>query len=774
MNKKFFCIFIFSILTLSSCKVSTKTSLQEEFKDDSYFFLGLQAADENDTEKAIRYFKISRDSETGTEIISRRSAENLILLGNVIERNEAALFLANKYKDDNAFLLASRELFKQNEFASIIKITDNIDLKTAPNELVKLRFDAMMEKKDSRFEHEYFIWVVSRPLSTEHLEFYQKYLANKIKSFQEKQSQINDEYQKQLQKRIEEWKKDWKDKNPDTELDENIVPKEFEDLKLEILELPVTDEQKIINYRVFVYHKDYKEAFRTYKDILKIYEDNTPENSTIVIEEQILSDLGKTLLYGTNNYYSSARELDNLAKKLEPEEAYYTYFYAARLYDKGGRYQKTATTRFRSALEATKNNEKFDNALWYLLNFQLRTSTSEIITTLKTYGSSIHNPEYFDDFFESLSVLLLSGQKWQDFYEVWKETNSNFSQETDGKYAYISGRLIEEGLAKGAEGLKTRQSVDAFMKVISGKGRLYYKVCALERLNINDKDLVDLVLLNKKREYDKQDAEENEESNSADKLMQGYSSFGFPQRIYTEWLLNRENISTETSFLVSKFLFDCGQFNSNYNIQSLRIASRAKLSAEGKLSKEFLNLVYPRFYAEFVKKACLENEIPEYLLYSLVRTESFFDASISSVAGAVGLTQLMESTANDEAKKLKLDDNFDILDPETNLRMGSHYLKSLITRVETNSPLLALFAYNGGLTNVRKWLKASKKDWATLGKSVHQPAGISLDLFLETLPFTETRDYGRKLIETATMYGWLYYEKEPTQTVREILYANQF
>ena len=47
-----------------------------------------------------------------------------------------------------------------------------------------------------------------------------------------------------------------------------------------------------------------------------------------------------------------------------------------------------------------------------------------------------------------------------------------------------------------------------------------------------------------------------------------------------------------------------------------------------------------------------------------------------------------------------------------------------------------------------------------------------MDLFLETLPFTETRGYGRQLVASSSMYAWLYYGKQPSKTVREILYAD--
>ena len=782
MRKIFSSIFLATCF-FTSCKISSANSLQKEFKDDAYFFMALQAADEGDDLKAMRYFKISRDSETGSPIIKRRSAESLTMLGNVMERNEASTYLAEKYGDDSALLISAREFFKQNEFATILKLTENIDLSSAPNELVKIRFDSMIEKKDSRFQQDFYTWCVSRPLSIEHLKMYKVYMTQKEDAFDLERTRAREEYEHELEARIDDWKKAWTEANPGKELDEKIIPTSFDNLKYEESEFVVTDDQAIIDFRILIYHKKYDQAFDTYKKILKIYEENSKsadeENVELNIENQVISDIGKALLYGTNDYYYSARQLDKLAKRLEDEKAYYAYFYCARLYDKGGRYQKTAAARFKSALEATSDHEKFDNALWYLLNFQLRTSTDDIIDTLKTYGSQIHDPEYFDDFFESLSVLLLSNQKWQDFYKVWKETDSNFSERTAGKYAYISGRLIEEGLAQGAKGLKTRQSVDAFMKVITGRGDLYYKVCALERMNITDKEIVEAVLLNAKKDESeeqkdakKQEEEQIEENSGADILMKGYAAFGFPQRVYAEWLMNRKDISTEVSMLASDFLFDCGQHDPTYNVQSLRIASRAKEAAKGKIPKDLMKRVYPTFYKKEIEKVCDENELSEYIFYALVRTESFFDPSISSVAGASGLSQLMEATAKDEAKKLKLGDDFDILDPETNLKLGSHYLKSLIGRVDSNIPLLALFAYNGGLTNVRKWIASAKKDWATLGKDFHNPAGISMDLFLETLPFTETRGYGRQLVASSSMYAWLYYGKQPSKTVREILYAD--
>ena len=147
-------------------------------------------------------------------------------------------------------------------------------------------------------------------------------------------------------------------------------------------------------------------------------------------------------------------------------------------------------------------------------------------------------------------------------------------------------------------------------------------------------------------------------------------------------------------------------------------------------------------------------------MYALIRSESFFDSSIISSAGAVGLTQLMEFTAGDIAHRFKLQD-YSLTDPEPNSRFGAYYIGYLIRRCE-NSPLLGFFSYNAGITRVRRWLQSSLVEF---DKKKNMP----LDLFLETLPFTETREYGRKLISATALYEWLDAPQNFSKTIEMLL-----
>ena len=119
----------------------------------------------------------------------------------------------------------------------------------------------------------------------------------------------------------------------------------------------------------------------------------------------------------------------------------------------------------------------------------------------------------------------------------------------------------------------------------------------------------------------------------------------------------------------------------------------------------------------------------------------------------------MESTAGDIAKKLKIQ-IYDLNDPDINIRFGTYYLSELIGRLK-GSQILSLFAYNGGIGHVRSWQKSADLNFGM--------DDLPNDLFLETLPFSETRQYGRYVLGYATVYAGLYYKDSPVQVAKKIL-----
>lgn len=152
-------------------------------------------------------------------------------------------------------------------------------------------------------------------------------------------------------------------------------------------------------------------------------------------------------------------------------------------------------------------------------------------------------------------------------------------------------------------------------------------------------------------------------------------------------------------------------------------------------------VLYPTAYWLHVKAAAGEYGLDPYLLLSVMREESRFNREAYSVAGAMGLMQLMPSTAKRLAKALnmKITGTDDIYDVRVNLKLGSFYLSRLIKEFGSHFPALA--AYNAGESNVRRWLKRGRYE--------------SFDEFVEDIPYPETKKYIKRIMTTHYRYSLL-------------------
>ena len=147
---------------------------------------------------------------------------------------------------------------------------------------------------------------------------------------------------------------------------------------------------------------------------------------------------------------------------------------------------------------------------------------------------------------------------------------------------------------------------------------------------------------------------------------------------------------------------------------------------------------YPVAYSEYIVKYAHEYDLDPYLVMAVIKVESNFVPEAES-AYAAGLMQLTEDTAEWNAKEMELKD-YDYKDPETNIRIGCHYLKYLIRKYENIDTALA--AYNGGMGNVSKWLNDKR----------YSDDGVTL----KYIPFSETRHYVKKVNESWQKYKELY------------------
>jgi len=160
---------------------------------------------------------------------------------------------------------------------------------------------------------------------------------------------------------------------------------------------------------------------------------------------------------------------------------------------------------------------------------------------------------------------------------------------------------------------------------------------------------------------------------------------------------------------------------------------------------------YPRSYRGVIEAAAARHGCDESLLYAVMRQESAFDQRAVSRVGARGLLQLMPETGARIARARKIEDHHPdwLFQPESNADAAAWYLAALSRKFDGNLALVAA-AYNGGLPNVEHWL-------ARLG-------GGELDLFVEEIPFDETRGYVKKVLSAYAVYRLLYYgDRDPLQ-----------
>lgn len=169
-------------------------------------------------------------------------------------------------------------------------------------------------------------------------------------------------------------------------------------------------------------------------------------------------------------------------------------------------------------------------------------------------------------------------------------------------------------------------------------------------------------------------------------------------------------------------------------------AYKASIGIVSKLqyTEELHPILYPLAYLDEVEIASRRNGIDPLLILSIIREESRFDKEARSIAGALGLMQLMPDTARKFQANLdiKLNKTEQLYDPKTNITIGAFYLKKLITLF--NSIPAAIAAYNAGEEVVKNWLNSHNYK--------------TVDEFIEDIPYEETKNYVKNVLTTYFEY----------------------
>ena len=521
-------------------------------------------------------------------------------------------------------------------------------------------------------------------------------------------------------------------------------------------------ESAAINGRAAVSRSRYNEALLFFRITLR-------ESPDLFLQyPDLLADLGRTFQYTATgregielflaweNTLATGSEEGDLTRFL-------LFFYAARIARQRG---EQNTELFAQALPFApmESAEQADACIWYILDAALADGPAAAISQLKVLVYHWRDDTYFFDIMDRLTRELILLRQWNDILHVFALIRNN-SGMLAAKYAWILGRAVEEGFFMPEE---TRQIVSGdrtlWALVADTPAKAYFRLAYDADSRPSYYRLLSAAALGEPflligeapSAGSKSRAAKDDESDTMAFLL-GF--FEHNAVDYASRFIRAEesSLSIENLRRLAEALGAAGQYQ-----ESMRLVSLYSRRDEYQVSRIDMELSYPRPYRELVEQYAGETGIDPALLYGLIRMESAFIPDVVSRAGAVGLTQLMPETAVEAADRIRrgggpdyraaanegtvVDSGLDLRNPAANIHIGASYLAFLNERM--GDPLLALLAYNGGMNRVRRWREAANR-----GTSVSLPP----DLFLETVEYPETRNYGRSVTAAAAVYRELYY-----------------
>jgi soluble lytic murein transglycosylase len=412
-----------------------------------------------------------------------------------------------------------------------------------------------------------------------------------------------------------------------------------------------------------------------------------------------------------------------------------------------------ALESLRTLAAEAADDETADRARWLVLDVLLKARPSDLSEQIARESAGWHDAGFFTDLLEVEVSSLVADRKWKDIYRLSVALEPNGPAPVRAQLYYILARALQEKLILRVPGAgQDRSAVDLLRAAIEASPNRYYGVLAACLLGDVPRPVESAagVRLDAPQAAGTTGAPAGEEKGPVgDPLTQGFISFGLTSQAFDRLWAARDSLEDSALIAAARSLSAAGDHRRALNLIGF-------LSRKRPLAGPDFALFYPRAYRLLIENLAARSRFPVSLLYGLVREESYFDEKIVSSAGAVGLAQLMPDTAADAARILHIKAP-DLTDPETNLSLGVEHLRGLYVRV--GSVPMALLAYNAGLRRSKRWDRVS--GW------------LSTDLFVEAVPYGESREYVRKILVSAVMYAYLYGGEDARETVK-LFYPDAF
>ncbi len=479
-------------------------------------------------------------------------------------------------------------------------------------------------------------------------------------------------------------------------------------------------------------------------------------------------------------YEEVIREIQEIQKANNPTPGRF-YFFLAQAH-RGLRDRKQANEALKQFLKLYPHHAKVQDAkldigrnLWnlgrpiegakYFQEVIKEGPSSELAVKAQFFLGKIY--EERKDFPKALETYRAAFEKYpEEYYAQWAGWRLGWIHYIEGKFEqafdlfqeaanrFPDGSLVEYNLywsAKSAEQLNRKDvAIDLYSKVLELYPYTFHGIRARDQLSALDiKPLI-------------QDKTPDEPSVSEEKPQLGRSltadeKFHFIRANELSKLGLLQEARNEIGELqngVKKNLAGVLWISNLYHqaqgyAESLRLLHLYKdfttKPNEKNLSAEFWKHFFPMAYKEAVLGYAKSREVDPFFVNGIIRQESLFDSQALSPAGARGLMQIMPATGKKLYPKTKLKKPFEtdaLFDPDLNIRLGVKYVSQLNRRFDNNG-MHILISYNAGPHVLKKWLKR-------FGHLSDQ------DVFIESIPYPETRRYVKHVLRNLGIYKALY------------------
>jgi soluble lytic murein transglycosylase len=307
------------------------------------------------------------------------------------------------------------------------------------------------------------------------------------------------------------------------------------------------------------------------------------------------------------------------------------------------------------------------------------------------------------DFNEKRFDFAFDQQNWRALARFFSNVEEADLKE-NMRWWYWYGRALQEiG--------QTEQSEKVLLKLANERD--YYGFLAADRLSI------DYNLQNSPITFT--EAEEQEVLAGSISKAHEFSMLGMTEETKKEWDYGIASFTPRQQAIAAVLALQWGWYD------------KAILTAGKAGFYDDLRVRFPLVYLDHLKQKAQTQNVDLGWVYGVIRQESIFKREARSKAGAMGLMQLMPSTASYLARKMGLDINSrsEVFDVDTNTSLGTAYLREMLDTFDGNY-MLATAAYNAGPGRAKRW--AAEREC------------LPADLWVELIPFTETRTYVKRVL----------------------------